>query len=167
MISLWKRTYGESPLHLLAQLVAFAIAIYAFKQVLDVASTDKLNLAIWFVAGALLHDIVFVPIYLILDLIARVGIQDHALRPVRLINHIRVPVAISAVTFITTFSLILGKNRDTFSRTAGVEQPDYVGRWLLICVIAFAASAVVYGVRVRLDATRRARAAGPPGPVAA
>ena len=92
MISAWRKVYGESPLHLLGQIVAFAIAIYAYLQIIDVTSTDNLNLLIWFVAGALLHDMLFLPIYLILDLIARLGIQDHALRNVRAINHIRFPL---------------------------------------------------------------------------
>lgn len=163
MISLWKRLYGASPLHLLGQLVAFAVAVYAFEHIIDIRSTDNTNLFVWFIAGALLHDLIFVPVYLILDLITRLGIQDHALRNVRLINHIRVPVAIAGVTFLTTFSLILGKNKGPFLRTAAVEQPDYVGRWLLICAIAFGVSAVAYAVRMRRDAVRRTKAdASPP-----
>ncbi len=149
MISLWRRVYGDSPLHLLGQLVAFALAAYAFKQVVDVASTDNLNLVIWFVAGALLHDLLFVPVYLVLDLIARLGLQDNALRPVRLINYLRFPVAICGVTFLATFSLILGKNESTFERTAGEAPPDYLARWLLICAVAFAVSAVAFAVSTR------------------
>ncbi len=158
VISLWKRAYGESPLHLLGQLVAFAIAIYAFKQIIDVTSTDNLNLAIWFVAGALLHDILFVPIYLVLDLLMRLGVQDHAMRDLRVINHVRVPVAISGVLLLTTFSLILGKNRGTFARTAGVQQPDFLARWALITAGVFLLSALVYVARMRVAAGRRAGA---------
>ena len=156
MISLWKRLYGESPLHLLAQLVAFAIAIYAFKQIIDVRSTDNTSLAIWFIAGALLHDLIFVPIYLSLDLVMRLGIQDHALRHLRVVNHVRVPVVISGVLLLTTFSLILSKNDATFVRTAGVQPPDYLGRWLLITAGLFLLSGVIYAVRVG----RHARTSG-------
>lgn len=166
MISLWKRVYGESPLHLLGQLVAFAIAAYAFTQIIDVAGTDNLSLFIWFVGGALLHDLVFAPIYLVLDLVARLGLQDNALRRVRVINHVRFPVAISGVTFIMFFPLILGKSKAIFERTAGEPQPDYLSRWLLITVIVFAVSALAYAVRLRRDASRQARrtedAAGAP-----
>ena len=173
MISAWKRVYGESPLHLLGQLVAFAIAAYAFTQIVDVASTDNLSLLIWFVAGALLHDLIFVPIYLVLDLIARLGLQDHALRRVRVINHVRFPVAISGVMLLTLFPLILGRGEGNFERTAGEQQPDYLARWLLVTAIVFAASAIAYAVRLRLDATRRragdedAPAAAPPASVRA
>lgn len=155
MISVWKKVYGESPLHLLGQLVAFAIAAYAFTQIIDVTSTDNTSLLIWFVAGAFLHDLVFVPVYLVLDLVARLGIQDHALRRVRAINHIRFPVAISGVMLFMFFPLILGKNEGIFERTAGEPSPDYLQRWLLITVVVFAISALAYAVRLRRDATRR------------
>ncbi len=155
MISLWKRAYGESPLHLLGQLVAFAIAIYAFKQIIDVASTDNLNFFIWALAGALIHDIVFVPIYLVLDLVMRLGVQDHALRDLRVVNHIRVPVVVSGVLLLSTFSLILGKNQANFVRTAGVEQPDFLARWALVTAGVFLLSALVYAVRMRVAAGRR------------
>jgi hypothetical protein len=163
VISLWKRWYGASPLHLLGQLVALAIAVYAFAQVVDVRSTDNLSLAIWLV-GALLHDMLFVPVYLTLDLITRLGIQDHALRDVRAVNHIRVPVVMSAVLFLTLFPLILGRGEANFERVSGVQQPDYLARWLLVTAVLFAVSAVAYAVRVRRDAVRhrRARSAPPP-----
>lgn len=171
MISVWKRVYGESPLHLLGQLVAFAIAAYAFTQIIDVASTDNLSLLLWFVAGALLHDLLFVPIYLILDLVARLGLQDHALRRVRVINHIRFPMAISGTTFILFFPLLFGRGADTFERVAGVQRPDHFARWLLITAVVFAVSALVYAVRLRLDATRQGRlgadAVAPPSSVQA
>ena len=155
MISAWKRVYGESPLHLLAQLVAFAIAAYAFLQVVEVRSTDTLNLVLWFLAGALLHDLIFVPIYLVLDLVARLGIQDHALRRVRAVNHIRFPVAISGVMFLTLFPLILGRGKDNFVRTAGQQPPDYLARWALITAAVLAVSAVAYAIRLRLDVSRQ------------
>jgi len=158
VISAWKRVYGESPLHLLGQLVAFALAVYAFKQIIDVASTSKLSLLLWFVAGALLHDLIFVPIYLVLDLVARLGLQDHALRRVRAINHVRFPAAISGVLLLTTFPLILDRGKATFIRTAGEQPPDYLGRWLLITALVFAVSALAYAVRLRRDATRDAPA---------
>lgn len=160
MISLWKRLYGASPLHLLGQLVAFAIAAYAFTQIIDVRSTDNLNLLIWFVAGALLHDLLFVPVYLVLDLVMRLGVQDHALRDLRVVNHVRVPVAICGVLFLVAFSLILGKNEESFARTAGEQPPDYLSRWLLICAVVFGASALLYAVRARLAAMRVRRAPG-------
>lgn len=171
MISLWKRTYGASPLHLLGQLVTFAIAIYAFTKIIDIASTNNLSLFIWFVAGALLHDLIFVPVYLVLDLVARLGIQDHPLRRVRVINHIRFPVAISGVMFLTLFPLMLGKGEANFMRTAGEQQPDYFGRWVLVTAVVFAVSAVAYAVRLRLDARRPASVEAapvpPPGSVSA
>lgn len=162
MISVWKRLYGASPLHLLGQLVAFAIAVYAFSRIIEVRSTDNLSLALWFVAGALLHDLVFVPVYLVLDLLMRLGVQDHALRHLRVVNHVRVPAAISGVLLLTTFSLILGKNRGSFERASAQAPPDYLGRWALVTAGVFAVSALAYVVRMVLHARRAAPEAGEP-----
>jgi hypothetical protein len=167
MISAWKKIYGESPLHLLGQIVAFAIAAYAYLQIIDVHSTNTLNLLVWFLAGALLHDIIFVPIYLILDLVARLGIQDHALRSVRAINHIRFPVAICGVMLLTLFPLILQKSKANYARVSGVSFPDYLSRWLLIVAVVFGVSALSYAVRLRLEATRAKRPATTDGTPAA
>lgn len=164
MISLSKRVYGESPLHLLGQIIAFVVAIYAFKHIIAVTSTDKLSLFLWFFAGALLHDMIFVPIYLLLDLVMRLGIADHPRRRLRVVNHVRVPVAISGVLLLVTFPLILGKNRGPFAHAAREQPPDYLGRWLLITAVLFALSALAYAVRVRVEARRRA---APPAVVTA
>lgn len=155
MIALFRRAYGSSPLHLLAQLAAFAIAVYAFSQILRPASTQAFSVLLWFVGGALLHDLVFVPIYLVLDLVARLGLQDHALRRVRAINHVRYPLAISFVTFATCFPLILERAPENFVRAGGRQPPDYLGRWLLITAVVFTLSAVAYAVRLRRDAVRQ------------
>lgn len=157
MISLWKRVYGESPLHLLGQLAAFVIAVYAFSQAVEVGSTDVKSLLIWFLAGAVLHDLLFVPIYLGLDRVARRGGSDHAQRHVRLINHIRYPVAISGVMFLTSFPLIIGRAEPNYVRLTGEQPPDWLGRWLLVTAVVFGISALAYAVRLR-------RGAGGPTP---
>ncbi len=154
MISLSKRVYGESPLHLLGQLAAFAIALYAFVQVTKVGSTDTKSLLVWFLVGALLHDLLFVPIYLVLDVVARRGIRDHAQRRVRAVNHVRFPVAISGVMFLTLFPLIVGRGEPNYVSGAGLQPPDYLGRWLLVTAVVFAVSALAYAVRLRLAAKR-------------
>lgn len=160
MISLWKRVYGESPLHLLGQLVAIAITIYAIRQIIGVASTDRVSLFLWLIAGAVLHDLIFVPVYLALDLVTRLGIRDHHHLSVRAINHIRFPAAISGVMLLTLFPLILGKNEGQFLRTAGEAPPDYLSRWLLITAIVFGVSALAYAVRLRRGSSGSPAASG-------
>jgi len=154
VISLWRRIYGKSPLHLLGQLAAFAITIYAIRQIIAVSSTDRVNLFVWFVAGVVLHDAVFIPVYLGLDRIA--GRAHHARPPrnVRVINHVRFPLVICGAMLLMLFPLILGKSEGAFTRASNEALPDYLGRWLLICAVVFGVSALAYAVRLRLDAGR-------------
>lgn len=154
MISLWKRVYGESPLHLLGQLVAFVIAVYAFSQAIEVGSTDVKSLLIWFLAGALLHDLLFVPIYLGLDHVSWRGVKDHAQRRVPVINHIRFPASVSGAMFLMLFPLIIGRSEPNYVRLTGEQPPDWLGRWLLVTAVAFGISALAYAVRLRCDAGR-------------
>jgi len=150
VISLFKRVYGTSPLHLLGQLVAFAIAAYAFTQVTKVGSTDTKSLLIWFIGGALLHDLVFLPIYVVLDFIARHGIRDHhPQRRVRAINYIRFPVAISGLLLVTAFPLIIGRSESNYVRLTGEQPPDWFAHWLLATAVVFGVSALAYAVRLR------------------
>lgn len=147
MSARWRRAYGSSPLHLLAQALAFAVTAYAVTRVTAVASTQDVNLVLWFVLGALLHDMVLVPAYLILDLVVRVVLRDHDLLRVRAINHVRFPAAFAGVSFLTLFPLVLGKGDANYARTSGEQAPDYLSRWLLVCALAFALSAVIFVLR--------------------
>ncbi len=154
MISLWKRVYGESPLHLLGQLVAFVIAVYALSQAVEVGSTEVKSLLIWFLGGALLHDVLFVPIYLGLDRVSRRGVKDHAQRRVPVINHIRFPAAVSGVMFLMLFPLVIGRTEPNYVLLTGEQPPDWLGHWLLATAVAFGISALAYAVRLRRDAGR-------------
>ena len=86
-MSTWRRLYGASPLHLAAHAAAFAAAGYAFLRILERGPVE--NFLIWFVGAALLHDLVLLPAYSLLDRGAR--------RTVRIpsINYLRVPALIS------------------------------------------------------------------------
>ncbi|WP_445152142.1 hypothetical protein [Baekduia sp. Peel2402] len=149
MTAAFRRYYGASPLHLLGHLVAFAIAYYALSEVLLSRYSHWINWVAWFVGGALLHDLVFLPIYVLLDAIARLGVVDHPLRQVNAINHIRVPAVMAGVMFLVFFPLILGDGRENYVKDVGHAPPDFLARWLLICAILFSASALVYAIRLR------------------
>jgi hypothetical protein len=149
MIAAFRRYYGASPLHLLGHLVAFAIAYYALSEVFLSRYSNWVNWVAWFVGGALLHDLVFLPVYVILDAIARLGVVDHPLHRVNAINHIRVPAVMAGVMFLVFFPLILGDGRENYVNDVGQGPPDFLARWLLICAMLFGASALVYAIRLR------------------
>ena len=149
MIAAFRRRYGASPLHLLAHLAAFAIAYYALSEVLLSRYSHWVNWVAWFVGGALVHDLVFLPVYVILDTIARLGVADHPLRRVNAINHIRVPAVMAGTMFLVYFPLILGDGRENYINDVGHGPPDFLARWLLICALLFGASALAYAVRLR------------------
>lgn len=56
--------YGASPLHLLLVLTSFAVALYAGLRLLR---GDTLGVLIWFVGAALVHDLLFLPVYSLTD----------------------------------------------------------------------------------------------------
>jgi hypothetical protein len=149
VIAAFRRRYGASPLHLLGHLAAFAIAYYALSEVLLSKYSHPVNWVAWFAGGALLHDLLFLPIYVILDAIARRGVAGHPRHGVDAINHIRVPVVMAGTMFLVYFPLILGDGRENYVNDVGHGPPDFLARWLLICAALFGVSALAYAVRLR------------------
>jgi hypothetical protein len=132
-----RERYGASPLHLLGHLVTFAIAVWAISHVFD--GRQPWNFVLWFVAGALLHDVVFLPFYSVLDRVAR------ALpAPRGAINYVRVPALMSGVMFLVYFPRILDRTPGNYTRVAGVAPEGYLRNWLLITAALFMASALLY-----------------------
>jgi hypothetical protein len=133
------RRYGASRWHLLAHLAALAAIAYALYRLLDPRFTHPLNFAAWFVGGALVHDLAFLPLYALLDGLGRLAVPA--------VNHVRVPAVICGVLFVVYFPLILGDGRENYVRAAGHAPPDYLARWLGLCALAFGLSALVYLAR--------------------
>lgn len=157
-----RRIYGDSPLHLLAQLVAIALAGYAASRVL-VEGGPWPALLTWFVGAALGHDLVLLPLYALADTAAQFRPLRRA-RPlpavagVPWINHLRVPVGLSLLLLLVWWPLILSDAPGTFTAATGLTTSVYLGRWLGISGVFLLASAAVYAVRLR----RAARPAGTP-----
>jgi hypothetical protein len=158
----FRRRYGHGPLHLLAQLVAIALAGYAASRVLA-ENGPWLALLVWFVGAALGHDLVLYPLYALADAAGQFRLLRRS-RPlpapagVPWINHVRVPLALSGLLFLIWFPLILGGRAQAFLDTTGVGTEVYLGRWLAVSGALLLGSAVVYAVRVRL--TRRSAGDG-------
>ncbi|MBW0116526.1 hypothetical protein [Pseudonocardia abyssalis] len=156
----FRRFYGERPLHLLLQLAAIGLAGYAASRVLA-EGAPWFALLTWFVGAAVLHDLVFLPVYAFADATAQSRLFRRrrplpAASGVAWINHLRVPVAFSGLLMLVWFPLILGGREDAFTGATGLGTDVYLGRWLGVTGVLFVGSALVYAVRVR----RAARAVG-------
>lgn len=138
--------YGANPLHLLALLASFALAGYAALRLVPI---NPLKVAAWFVGGIVLHDLVLLPLYTLADRSAAAVLRHDPLRlPGRTwLNHLRVPVVLSAMLFLAFFPLIL-KLPGSLRNVLGHEQPSFLLHWLLISAILFAGSAVILAVRI-------------------
>jgi hypothetical protein len=154
-----RRLYGGSPLHLLAQLVAVAIAGYAASRVL-VEDGPWFALLTWFVGAALGHDLVLLPLYAVADSAwqfrpLRRSRPLPAVAGVAWINHVRVPVGLSLLILLVWWPLVLSHAPGTFTAATGLTTSVYLGRWLAVSGVFLLVSAVIYALRVR-----RARVTG-------
>ena len=159
--------YGEHPLHLLAHVLGFAIAGYALAQLL--AQKHWVNWAVWFLAAALLHDLLLLPLYSGIDRVGHAitrhlhvglpGVEERDPAHVPLVNHLRAPALISGVLLLIYFPLILGPAERGYQSATGHHPTGYLRNWLLITAALFAGSALIYALRV---ARRRARRGSAP-----
>ena len=152
-MSRFRRRYGASPLHALAHLAAFALAGFALLQLVDVRAAG--NVLVWFIGAVVLHDFLLLPFYSALDRAAQAAGG-------RAVNHLRVPVGLSALLLLVSFPLILGRSTAKLEQVSGAPAADYLARWLVITVALCAGSAALYLVRSRSAAAKR-----PPGAAAA
>lgn len=143
-----RRLYGSGPVHLLAHLGAFALAGWSILQITGIGGSFRVLL--WFIGAVIIHDALVLPLYSTADRGAQgaAAVIDHgAGAGVRVINHLRVPAALSAVTLLAFAPLIFGRGDAALARVSGVDPSGYALRWVLLTVVLFAASALVYAVR--------------------
>lgn len=157
--------YGAHPLHLLALLVTFAIAGYAGLRLADDPTLP--GILLWFAGAVVLHDLVLFPLSALADrsLVAALPGRRRPVPPrVPVVNHVRVPALAAGLLFLLFFPGILQLGTATFVAATGQTQEPFLERWLLLTAGLFAASALVYAVRLRRApgrlATGRHRRAG-------
>lgn len=151
----FRSLYGAGPLHLLALLASFAIAGAAvvgwFQRPRDVG-----NVLVWFVAAIVIHDLVLLPLYSLLDRIA-FGLRrervDGAQRATvfRLVDpaaYVRIPAILSGLLLIVFFPVIFRLGDATQRAASGFGQSVYLSRWLLVSGVMFALSGLAYAVAV-------------------
>ncbi|MFJ4519323.1 hypothetical protein, partial [Streptomyces sp. NPDC088816] len=141
------RWYGSGPLHLLVLIASFAITGYAMVRLFAVR---PLEVAIWFVGAAVLHDLILLPLYSLADLSAQAVLRHRATRMPQppWINYLRVPTFLSGVLLLVWFPLILALSTP-YPRATGLSMDVYLGRWLAITAVLFAASAVTFALKLR------------------
>ncbi|WP_037839786.1 hypothetical protein [Streptomyces sp. NRRL S-1813] len=163
--------YGASPLHLLLVLCSFFLAVYAGVRLL---TGDTLGVLIWFVGAALLHDLVFLPLYTATDrVVQRLFRHRHRHRrrtpnpsaPVVAggINYVRVPAFVALLLLLVWYPLILQRVQG-FSLYTGLPSGQFWDHWLLITAALFAASAVCLLVALWRTHRARPRSEDPPSP---
>jgi hypothetical protein len=140
------RRYGASPWHLAGHLAYLALAAYVLAQLLDRPSAA--NIVTWLIAAVVLHDLVLLPAYTLLDR----ALWRAAPRP--LAGALRTAAVLSGLTLLVFFPPILGLNDRTFARAAGYDPSGYLARWLALV-------AAITAVSLAVTALRTARRAGP------
>jgi hypothetical protein len=148
------RRYGASPLHLLAHLALLPLCAWALLQVADARRAE--NIVLWLVAAVVLHDLLLLPAYSLLDRVAA--------RPLGgAINYVRVPAGLSLLLLLVFYGTISGRGERAFHRASGLTYDGYLGRWLLATGVLFALSGALYLLRTRA-AARAARPRRTRGP---
>lgn len=152
----FKRLYGSHPLHLGAHLVMFFVAGWAINQILGAG--NAINWLAWFLGAALLHDLVLLPVYSLLDGVlgrsARFGRRGPSGPDTRqasstpVINHIRVPATIAGILLIVYFPVILGYSSTNYRHDTGHALTGSTRNWLLVSAGLFVCSGLVYLARV-------------------
>ena len=130
--------YGASPLHLLAHLAVLPLAAWALLQVAD--RPDGMRILVWLALSAVVHDLVLLPFYGLLDRLGR-----RASGPA--VNYVRAPALLSGLLLLVFFPVISGKGEPSFTRASGLTYDGYLARWLLITAALFALSGAAYLLR--------------------
>ncbi|ANP53243.1 hypothetical protein [Streptomyces griseochromogenes] len=141
------RWYGSGPLHLLVLIASFALTGYALVRLFAVQPWE---VAIWFVGAAILHDLILLPLYSLADLSALSVLRHRAADgpTVPWINHLRVPAFLSGLLLLVWFPFVL-RLAAPYPGDTGLSDSMYLGRWLAITGVLFAASAVAFAMRLR------------------
>ncbi len=150
--------YGARVGHAVAMAVTFAIAGLAVAGWLQGRLSTAGAILVWFLGAIVLHDLVFLPVYSLLDrLVLGSGRRripgppgppgPHTGAP-RVRPYIRVPAIICALLLLVFSPEILRLGDGAFHTASGLHQDVYLPRYLVACAVLFGASAVAYGIAV-------------------
>jgi hypothetical protein len=152
----FRSVYGSNPLHLLTLVAGFALFGYVLATVEPATlwnpDTWWQSIAVWFAAAIIANDLVLFPLYAAVD---RILCATNHIRPkgettVSVLNHVRVPALGTALTLMVFLPGIIEQGAPAYVAATGQTQEPFLARWLLLTAAMFAASAVVYAVRLGL-----------------
>jgi hypothetical protein len=137
------------PLGVLLTLASFALTGYAGIRLLR---GDAAGVVVWFVAAAVLHDLVLLPLYSLADRAAQRAAGGTPRRrgdqgaPPPWIHHVRIPVLLSGLLLLLFFPLIL-ELVGHYHAYSGLSPGVFWAHWLLLTAAFFAVSALLFAVR--------------------
>jgi hypothetical protein len=140
------RTPTTSALHLLVHAAAFGVAGYALAQIMRGGSV--LNFIAWFAGAAVVHDLLVLPLYSLLDRFTRTPQRRPSAPRVAWINHVRAPAVISGLLLLIYFPAIFGLSDRNYFLASGHHPHGYARNWLAITAVLFGASGLLYAIRV-------------------
>ena len=123
-------------MHLLAHLALLPLAAWALLEVLDLDTAGRIVL--WLVAAVVLHDLVLLPFYSLLDRAAARAIPRPA------INYVRVPAGLALLLGMVFFGEISGRSDRAFTRASGLTLEGSLARWLIASAVLFALAGALY-----------------------
>jgi hypothetical protein len=159
----FRERYGAGPLHLLALLASFAVVAYALSRSLELAANPE-RLLLWMGGSIVAHDLVLLPLYAALGVIAAlllVPAGGGSRLRIAALNHLRFPALASGLLLLVWYPLIAGPAERTFMRNTGLTKNVYLERWIILSAALFVLSAAVFALRYR--GLRRAGAPVRPG----
>ncbi len=139
-----------SPLQLLLLACSFALAAYAGVRLL---AGDWFGVTLWIVGAALLHDLVLLPLYAVLD---RALVKAAGRRRAQ-VAYVRVPAALSGLLLLVWFPLISGRVAGRYASATGLSPDGFLARWLLLTAALFGGSALLFLLRLRLRRATKER----------
>jgi len=144
----FRRLYGAAPAHLAGFALSAAAAGYAIREFLH--SDAPARLFIWFFGAIVVHDLVFLPAYSLIDrvLSRRPAAGLGPARYARARVHIRVPTMLAGLLALVFFPLISRTDRSDYGDASGLTPDAYLHRWLWVAGGLYALSAVIYVFRV-------------------
>ena len=141
-----RRRYGAGPVHLVAVLSCFVLTGYAVSRVVG-DRPAVVRIAVWFVGAAVAWDLVLGPALALGDRGLR-AVLRRPLADVVPLNHVRVPLLLSGLLLLVSAPLVLRRSQDVYAAKTGLSEQPYLGRWLIVTAVLFAASALLFGLRV-------------------